>query len=264
MQLFKYVEPARVDVLINETIAFTPPERFKDPFEFRPIVAPGSRVRLKQNLKDAAKQEFKESPDFYKKFSRKERREKERKAVNEALRQVRSGEAGHSEKIQDSIVNEASKSFGILCLCSKQDENLMWYHYADGHRGFVMEFHTQHEDFLKLGKPTEVIYSDTPAILDLDKPNNDLSRIKPMYLKYEAEYRIIAPLPVSTPHKTPDGLPLYLAKLPRTCIKAVYLGHRMEKAWREKLLKAISSASIAKFEVVPNRNDFKFSYREIK
>lgn len=264
MQLFKYVEPARVDILIKETIAFTPPNRFKDPFEFRPIVAPGNRVRLKQNLKDAAKQEFKESPDFYKKFSRKERRDKERKAINEALKRVRSGESGHSEFIQDSIVNEASKIIGVLCLCSKHDENLMWYHYADGHRGFVMEFHTQHEDFLKLGKPTEVIYSDTPPILDLDKPSHDLSRIKPMYLKYEAEYRIIRQLPVSTPDKTPDGLPLYLHKLPRTCIKAVYLGHRMEKISRDMLIKAISGTSITKFEVVPNRNDFKFSYREIK
>ena len=264
MQLFKYVEPARVDILINETIAFTPPNRFKDPFEFRPIVAMGRRDRLRQELKEAAKQEWKESPANYKKFSRKQRRDAERKAVKEALRQVRSGEAGHSEIIQDSIANEASKSVGILCLCSKQDENLMWYHYADGHRGFVMEFHTQHEDFKKLGNPMEVIYSDTPPILDLDKPNSDLSRIKPMYLKYEAEFRIIAQLPPATSYKTPDGQPLYLAKLPRTCIKAVYLGHRMDKIWRDKLLKAISGTSITKFEVVPNRNDFKFSYRELK
>ncbi len=243
MQLFKYVDPARLDILINETIAFTPPNRFKDPFEFRPIVAPGSRSRLRQELREAAKQEWTESPDFYKKFSRKERRDKERIAIKEALKQVRSGESGHSELLQDNIVHGASKGLGILCLCSKHDENLMWYHYADGHRGFVMEFHTQHEDFKKLGNPMEVIYSDTPPILDLDKPTKDLWRVKPMYLKYEAEYRIMAKLPAATSHKTPDGQPLYLAKLPRTCIKAVYLGHRLEKNSRDKLLKAISGTS---------------------
>src|ERR1039457_1985177 len=132
MQLYKYVEPARVDIVENERIAFTPPNRFKDPFELRPIIAPPGRVRLRQDLRDAAKQEWRESPQFYKHLSRNERRDAERKAIKAAMKQVRSGEAGHSEFLQDNIVNEASKGLAILCLCAKNNENLMWYHYADG------------------------------------------------------------------------------------------------------------------------------------
>ena len=223
MQLYKYVEPARVDILEDERIAFTPPNRFKDPFEFRPIIAPPSKQHLKQELRDAVRQEWPAAPAFYKKLPRKQRRISDRKAVKEVLKLVKSGEAGHSEFVQDNIVNEASKGIGILCLCAARDENLMWYHYADGHRGFVIEFLTEHQDFQKLGNPVEVVYSDKPPTLNLEKPSPDLWRVKPMYLKYEAEYRIMARLPASTRHTTSDGHPLYLANLPRACLKAALI-----------------------------------------
>jgi Protein of unknown function (DUF2971) len=264
MQLFKYVEPARVDILENERIAFTPPNRFKDPFEFRPAIAPPRRRYLKHELREATKQEWLESPDFYRGLNRKQRRVEDKKASKEAFRLIKSGKASHSEHFQDSLVNVVSKGIGLLCLCATGNENLMWYHYADGHRGFVIEFNTDHADFQKLGKAYEVIYSDKPPIYDFEKPSLDHWRFKPKYLKYEAEYRIMANLPNSTPHKTPDGQPLYLANLPRACVKAVYLGHRMEKKVRDKILQILSGTSIGKIDVIPNRDDYTLSYREVK
>jgi hypothetical protein len=48
LRLFKYVPPERIDILENEKIAFTPPDRFKDPFEFRLGITRGTaRSQLK-------------------------------------------------------------------------------------------------------------------------------------------------------------------------------------------------------------------------
>lgn len=261
MQFYKYVEPARVDILQNERIAFTPPNRFKDPFEFRPFVALPSRQHLKQGIREAAKQEWLESPEFYRNLNRKERRIEDRRAEKEAIRLIKSGKEPYVERFQDSLVDEVSKTHGLLCLCAAGNENLMWYHYADGHKGFVIEFNTNHGDFQKLGKPYEVIYFDRPPKYNLANPSADHWRVKPQYLKYEAEYRILAQLPASTPHKIPNGQPLYLAHLPRACIKAVYLGHRMEKNVRDKILKILSGTSIAKFNAIPSRENYAFVSR---
>jgi hypothetical protein len=53
-RLFKYVPPERIDILENEKIAFTPPDRFKDPFEFRVGITRGTlRKQLKEVIAEA-------------------------------------------------------------------------------------------------------------------------------------------------------------------------------------------------------------------
>jgi hypothetical protein len=54
LRLFKYVPPERIDILENEKIAFTPPDRFKDPFEFRiGITRKTARNQLKEVIAQA-------------------------------------------------------------------------------------------------------------------------------------------------------------------------------------------------------------------
>jgi hypothetical protein len=266
MRLFKYLDSKGVDILENERIKFTPPDQFKDPFEFRPAVAKPSKKYLKQKLGELLKEagnEWWESPDAPKGFDRSKRRQEDLRIKKEAIRKIVSGEEPYPEKFQDLLVKEVGAQFAVLCLCAVNDENLMWYHCADGHRGFVIEFDSEHAEFQKLGKPTEVVYSDKPPIYDLANPTAEHWRIKPKYLKYEAEYRILARLPASTPHKTPDGQPLYLANLSRACVKAVYLGHRMEKGVREKILQLLKGTSVSKIDAIPSREDYTLSFQEI-
>jgi hypothetical protein len=266
MRLFKFVDSRGVDILENERIKFTPPNQFKDPFEFRPAIAKPSKKFLKQRLGEllkGASSEWWESPDAPKGFNRSQRRQEDLRIKKEAIRKIRSGEEPFPEKLQDSLADEVGAQFGVLCLCAVNNENLMWYHCADGHKGFVIEFNSEHAEFQKLGKPTGVIYSDKPPIYDLSNPTAEHWRVKPKYLKYEAEYRILARLPASTPHKMPDGQPLYLARLSRASVKAVYLGHRMEKSVREKILQILNGTTVSKFDAIPSREDYTLSFREI-
>jgi hypothetical protein len=185
LRLFKYVPPERIDILENEKIAFTPPDRFKDPFEFRLGI---TRSTARSQLKELIAQAELRAELGYKELSSRQRR-KGRKEMFK-LQHV-------TEQFQKSFQNTVqtfSWPLGILCLCGSNDSNLMWYHYADGHKGFVIELDCRHESIIRLGKPWEVEYVGKPPVFDHTKPAPEIFRFKPLYLKYEAERRILRPL----------------------------------------------------------------------
>ncbi len=113
---------------------------------------------------------------------------------------------------QDARRNVISKC-GICCLSAVRDDILMWAHYANGHRGFCLEFlHEQGDGFHVTRKPTdpvvsshslfpfEVKYSDRYPVIDLD--SNDFKTVdgewfehafltKSRQWKCEKEWRLI-------------------------------------------------------------------------
>ena len=72
--------------------------------------------------------------------------------------------------------------WGIYCLSAVvPDHTLMWPHYADGHRGFCLEFSNDPNDqFYAKRKPNDPDFLFHPCILPLD-------------VQYSAEYPIINP-----------------------------------------------------------------------
>jgi hypothetical protein len=138
----------------------------------------------------------------------------------------------------------------------------MWYHYADGHKGFVIEFDCKHESIIKLGKPWEVDYVEKPPVFDHTKPTPEIFRFKPSYLKYEAERRILRPLSEFVPESNKDGLSLYFRQLPRAGVKAVYIGHRMEAKVRSRIVALLNGHRAQKFDVIPSRQDYTFTFEQ--
>lgn len=88
---------------------------------------------------------------------------------------------------------EQLESLGIICFSSKNDEMLLWSHYADQHKGFVLEFEIDDSVLVFLngkGLLLEVDYNEPDYIgLSLWEP------IAPKYKhhswEYESEYRYI-------------------------------------------------------------------------
>jgi hypothetical protein len=85
---------------------------------------------------------------------------------------------------------EVDKRYRIYCLSVKSDDQLMWGHYADHHRGVCLEFNSRTTDF---GAAIEVEYKTTYPQYSLA----DETDISPLYTKsadwsYEKEYRVIA------------------------------------------------------------------------
>ena len=256
MRLFKYVPPERIDILENEKIAFTPPDRFKDPFEFRiGITRKTARNQLKEVIAQAELRAELTIPG-YKELSSRQRRmgRKERFRQQNVTEQF--------QKAFQTTVQTHAWPIGILCLCEANDSNLMWYHYADGHKGFVIELNCKHESIIKLGKPWEVNYVEKPPVFDHTKPTPEIFRFKPSYLKYEVERRILRPLSDFVPERNKDGLPLYFRQLPRDGVKAVYIGHRMEAKVRSRIVELLNEHRAQKFDVIPSRRDYSFTFEQ--
>ncbi len=256
LRLFKYVPSERIDILENEKIAFTPPDRFKDPFEFRLGITRGTaRSQLKELMVEIECRAELTVPG-YRKLTFRQRR----KGRKEMFR-LHNVTEEFQKSFQDTVQTH-SWQLGILCLCETNDRNLMWYHYADGHRGFVIEFDCKHEAVIKLGKPWEVNYVEAPPIFDHTKSTPEVFRFKPSYLKYEAERRILRPLNEFIPEKNKEGLPLYFWPLRRDGIKAVYFGHRMEAKVRSKIIELLNGHRAQKFDVIPSRQDYAFTFEQ--
>jgi len=93
---------------------------------------------------------------------------------------------------------EVNSELGVLCLSEVRDDILMWSHYADGHRGIVLQFDKSRllnkSDFEYCKK---VDYENNIVTLkDMNRENPDeLARLillkKAERWKYEKEWRII-------------------------------------------------------------------------
>lgn len=86
------------------------------------------------------------------------------------------------QKINDIITDflenkraEMSKSIGISCFSENKDDMLMWSYYANGHKGFCLEFDTSDEMFSKVMKVKYVSNSpifDPSDLFHEDEGNN--------------------------------------------------------------------------------------------
>ncbi|MCX6906783.1 MAG: DUF2971 domain-containing protein [Verrucomicrobia bacterium] len=259
MALFKYLPPERVDNLEKERIAITPPDRFNDAFELRPRVPSPSPNYLEKAVKEASEQERQESPDLFRGVDSGLVSEVEK----DLIKGIVSGAVPYADHFQDSLQSESSKHFGILCLSAVNNQELMWGLYANGHRGFVIEFDCNQSAFRQLGKPWKVEYSEKPPIYDLEKPSDEFWRVKHTRWQHEAEYRIIRPLPACKPETQEDRQVVYFCDLPRTCVKAVYFGHRIAPEIRNRILKVVVGPATSKFDAILDREDCVVSFKEI-
>jgi hypothetical protein len=258
MRLFKFVDFRGVDILRNERIKFTLPQEFKDPFEMQLGIDTGTAKRqVKQLLVELEKQACREISG-YGDISHRQRKKGRRNMVktSETVALFR-------ESFLKGTKNQSTEKIGILSLCEFHDSNLMWYHYADGHKGFVIEFDGDNEEFRKLGKSFKVDYVHKPPVYNDTKPPPEFFRFKPNYLLHENEYRIVQFLQDCKHEKGEKDLTLYFRNLPRKSVKAVYLGHRMEKSVREEVLQLLKGMEAAKFDAIPSQEDYKLLFREI-
>jgi hypothetical protein len=87
------------------------------------------------------------------------------------------------------------EKYGISCFSAKNDDLLMWGHYANGHRGICLEFDTNKEPFMN-ARP--VTYSNTvPLFSPIDILDGNVDNIvealiltKNSCWSYESEWRI--------------------------------------------------------------------------
>jgi len=221
MIVYKYLHPDRIDVLENSAIRFTQPAALNDPFEIMP------RFNLyKEYMKEELTRRFLQSFGF------------------NLPPQIESMLPSIIDEQLAELKKQYGEYFGILSLTKKNNNALMWAHYADSHRGFVIGFDSN-SPFFQPGNGKardglkEVKYAADRGVVprtglaslsddELGEANDLFFFTKSDSWSYEEEVRILAmPQKASRTIKVAGDCDICLFEFPPECVKEVILGYQM-------------------------------------
>ena len=238
MTLYKYLSPERIDVLSEGRIRFTPFFEMNDPFEFSFALNAHSNEKF-----DA------ETDNFL--FER-----------AEAAQFMRS-EFG---------------TCGILCLSKRRDSKLMWSHYADNHRGFIIGFNPEHSFFNQetflispvLGKihvsgagfsfPRAIEYMTSPPRISMGQDTINILFKKAKCWQYEEEVRVLRNI-VSSSFRPTKNIDLFV--FPPDAVNEIVIGIGTSSLLQSKILELskekYTSAKVEYAEIDSRNYEMSFS-----
>lgn len=142
----------------------------------------------------------------------------------------------------------------IFCMSQVWDSILMWAHYADSHKGFVVGFDMSHP-FFDFGKP----FGTRRVKYCKSRPkSSEIDILDEMYYKldvwsYEQEWRLCKDV-----YKADETINnnIYLFRLPKESIKSVYFGICMPENEKMDMYQKASRAGIQCYQVMRNYQTF--------
>ena len=220
--LYKYVGVGGLDILEALRLKISSPVGFNDPFEFAPLFKKPTVSVVQQTNK------MNLPPDVLERFSN-------LFVSNWGEEEIRWLRATHRKFVDEN--------FGVICLSDKNDDLLMWAHYADHHRGLCIGF-----DFSQFAIPIEihpVNYSDDRPELDTDSCFLGLQQVdnarrvvytKSSHWQYECEFRAFF-------GNLGKSRPAFLF-LPPRAIHRVILGLRTESHAEQSVRRLLSMPTL--------------------
>lgn len=227
MIIYKYV--SRLDVIENASIRFSQAGALNDPFETTPCYSEYREYLLETLTKNHGGLI---PPEI----------------VPNLMPTIDGVLAGVSETMGNYFV--------ILSLTKKNNNGLMWAHYADSHKGYVIGFDSENSFFQPgNGKAIDglrdVIYSSDRAIVprtglnplsrdELALFNEQFFFTKSSDWGYEEEVRILAhPAAADDSSKEFAGYKVCLFNFPRDSVREIILGCKMQSDMRDKLVENV-------------------------
>lgn len=141
------------------------------------------------------------------------------------------------------------RKFGVSCFSEKNDDILMWAHYANKHQGICLVFSTASKFFDGL-VPVKYV-PKRPAMSVLPKSNPDrvieLMSTKLNHWAYEEEWRLFRRFKNRT------------YKYPKSALKQVIFGSRCSDSDRNLVLKLIGDRKISTFDAQMSPYDYKMN-----
>lgn len=252
--LYKYCPPERVTHLIeNKTIRFSPVCDLNDPFECLPnqdFLDTSNWIGSieKQMVQDKVPTVKLKWPMEGKKFNDAEVVAHVVKNIRDALHTL-SGSSLLKEAALKSQKNQR-EIFRILCFSQTapddpEDSLLLWSHYTDGHKGFVIGFDPNHSWISNFassrnGRVGSVKYEDLRPSVQVDEsgkviPNKSLPFFKSKKWNYEREYRIVTHGRFEAFRHEPVSA---LADIPSDMIQTITLGSECDPKTADIIIKA--------------------------
>jgi Protein of unknown function (DUF2971) len=228
-KLFKYMRMDVAEIVLGRrTIRFTQPDSLNDPYECHLTLDRAARAELVEGHHNFL-------------------REQEPKTDEETLRAR--ALANEASLVETALIQyrRIRESLGILSLSETHDSLLMWSHYADEHRGVVIELDHNHPSLMTRSDGDSfagffsVDYRDekvrgvpTPATVV------DTLLVKSKPWSYEREWRFIRTLDLLK--SVADGI--YVAEIDPDAIKRVILGARFPTSQLERIAKLKSQSQL--------------------
>jgi hypothetical protein len=153
MKLYKYVCADRIDILLNGLIRFSQPEVWNDPFDCYPFY-----------------EDHKEKNPFYLMYKMANLINRAKQGDIPTPEEVEKYETESKRLTKDDVYRYINRKIVSLSLTEKKDNLLMWSHYADNHRGFVVEFEMSADFFHRNGFHLfKMCYSDKrPSVTTME------------------------------------------------------------------------------------------------
>lgn len=216
MILYKYMPLARMDFWQTFLLRFTQPSAFNDPFDCLPAYS----------------------------------------FLPDSLMPQNSG-YGELGSLFMGIENETvnfNDDHAVFCMSEAWNSILMWAHYADSHKGFVVGFDVSHP-FFALGDPygtKKVIYCSARPKFTAAKISEELY-YKLNVWEYEKEWRLITN--VCDASKIINSS-VYLYLMPKESIQCVYCGICMPEEIKKQLNEITKKLGIPCYQIIRNYQTF--------
>jgi hypothetical protein len=157
---------------------------------------------------------------------------------------------------------------GVTCFSEKNDDVLMWSHYAQGHKGFCLEFETSAILFqnvfpvrycktIPIANPASIFLAETKEeqleILD-DWSSGWMQMLttKADFWAYEKEWRLF--------HKEGNKLRIYGTD----CLTGIYFGVAMDYSHKEIISMILQGSSTKLYEMKKSDGEFRLTYEPVE
>jgi hypothetical protein len=252
-RLYKYLAPKRaLSVLEGLMIRFSQVSVLNDATEFRPpTLGIGDRSSIMDELQERFEKKFPGRLASYRTLL--PETEVERIIQESMVESASKVEAGF-ELTREKIYQRLDENFGILSLSESPTQKLLWGHYADGDRGYLLEFNAAHswfwqkreerDGFRHLRPVKYVEFREAKYLFDLT--DDDVLYTKYRDWEYEKEWRIIQNFNAASVKMGPDdyGKDVLLFAIPPDCKTGVVSGLRADEAFTARLRGVVHSNSM--------------------
>lgn len=161
-----------------------------------------------------------------------------------------------------NIIDMKDTKLGIFSLSKRYDDELLWAHYANSHKGFCIEYDLDRllskqnpkHHFFDIKYTNEIPNLDISKIITQDNPDKLIKMMlgfKSQRWEYENELRIIT---------ENQGLNTYDYR----AVKAIYFGLKTPEDEIDQVMKTLQGRKIKYFQMHLKPNSFEFEAKQIE
>ena len=280
MNLFKYLPPARIDVLKTRRFRYSQPASFNDPFDAKPYFTGIAPLHLMEagyagRYARVLREQYLAMPsDFCKKvpfeiFSK--LLEHNREDIYKIFRDV---DASFVPAINEVMHKGFRENLGVFSLSELNDSHLMWSHYAASHCGFTIEFDERHVYFTGANHSEDDLWNVKQITYAEQRPHTaaselDIQKIlltKHVSWSYEREWRHFQPLNQACRIIEAQPHSIHLFEIPADAFRSVIFGAKMDTSLRENTISEIRQKSsfqhLRLFDAALGKDDYALVFHE--